>query len=198
MKLLKEFHSTHPLLPGMDMEELRGKLVYDLSLKLFRGVIEPLMGQKVIAKEENLLRLTEHRIQLGGQEKDLMERLKKLLGEQPLTPPDLKDIEKKLGVSRARLNEVLRLLERDHSVIRVATDLYYLSSAIDELRAILKKFLSENGDMTAASFRDLTGSSRKYTIPVLEYFDREGLTIRVGDVRRLKSSSPAQKQASPH
>jgi selenocysteine-specific elongation factor len=50
--------------------------------------------------------------------------------------------------------------------------------------------------MTAASFRDLIGSSRKYTIPLLEYFDREGLTIRIGDVRRLKAAA-AEKQAAP-
>ena len=76
-------------------------------------------------------------------------------------------------------------------MIRVATDLYYLPSTVDQVRDVLKKFLSEKGEITAASFRDLIGSSRKYTIPLLEYFDREGLTIRIGDVRRLKSSSAA-------
>lgn len=195
--ILKDFHGSHPLLPGMDMEELRGKLIYDLSPKVFRGVVETFISDKTIAKEENLLRLAEHRVQLGGQEKNLIERIKKILGEQPLTPPDLKDIEKQLGVNRSKLTEVVRLLERDRSVVRVATDLYYLSSAIDQVRAILKKFLSEKREMTAASFRDLIGSSRKYTIPLLEYFDREGLTIRIGDVRRLKAGAAAEKQTSP-
>jgi selenocysteine-specific elongation factor len=75
----------------------------------------------------------------------------------------------------------------------VATDLYYLSSTVDEVRAILKKFIDERGEIAAASFRDLIGSSRKYTIPLLEYFDREGTTIRIGDIRRLKSSASAAK-----
>jgi selenocysteine-specific elongation factor len=105
----------------------------------------------------------------------------------------LKDIEKQLGVNRNKLTEVIRLLERDRSVIRVATDLYYLSSTVDQIRAVLKKFLSDKGEITAGSFRDLIGSSRKYTIPLLEYFDREGLTIRIGDVRRLKSSPAGGK-----
>jgi selenocysteine-specific elongation factor len=52
--------------------------------------------------------------------------------------------------------------------------------------------------MTAASFRDLIGSSRKYTIPLLEYFDRDGLTIRIGDIRRLKSPPSTDKQSSRH
>ena len=190
---LKEFHKTHALVPGMDMEELRGKLPYTLSAKTFRTVVDTLLAEKTIGKEENLLRTAEHRVQLGGQEKSLMDRIKKILGEQPMSPPDLKDVEKQLGVNRNKLAEVIRLLERDRSVVRVATDLYYLSSTVDQIRAVLKKFLAEKGEITAGSFRDLIGSSRKYTIPLLEYFDREGLTIRIGDIRRLKSSPASAK-----
>jgi selenocysteine-specific elongation factor len=116
-----------------------------------------------------------------------MDKIKKILGEQPLAPPDLKDIEKQAGVPRNRLSEVIRLLEREGSVVRVTSDMYFLASSIEELRVILRKYLTEKGEMTAASFRDLIGSSRKYTIPLLEYFDRDGLTIRIGDTRRLKS-----------
>ena len=193
LALLQEFHRTHPLVPGMDMEELRGKLPYALSAKIFRAIVDTLLADKTIAKEESLLRTAQHRVQLGSQEKSLMERIKKILGEQPMGPPDLKEIEKQLAVNRNKLTEVIRLLERDGSVIRVAMDLYYLPNTIDQVRAILKKFLSEKGEITAASFRDLIGSSRKYTIPLLEYFDREGLTIRIGDIRRLKSSPAAGK-----
>jgi selenocysteine-specific elongation factor len=116
-----------------------------------------------------------------------MEKIKKLLGEQPLAPPDLKEIERHAGVPRNRLNEVIRLLEREGAVIRVTSDMYFLAGSIDQLRQTLTRYLSEKGEMTAASFRDLIGSSRKYTIPLLEFFDRDGLTIRIGDIRRLKS-----------
>ncbi|HEX7232177.1 MAG TPA: SelB C-terminal domain-containing protein, partial [Candidatus Binatia bacterium] len=194
LKLLKGFHSTHPLVPGMDMEELRGKLRYELTPKVFRAVIELLLAEKLIAREENLLRVATHRVQLGGQEKILMEKIKQILGSQPLAPPDIRDLEKQAGVSRQRLIEVLRLLERDGSVVRVTTDMYFLASSIEQLRSLLKKHLMENGEMSAATFRDLINSSRKYTIPLLEYFDRDGLTIRIGDVRRLKSS-PAPDRA---
>ena len=190
---LEEFHKTHPLVPGMDMEELRGTLPYTLSAKIFRAIVDTLLAEKTIAKEENLLRTAQHRVQLGSQEKSLMERIKKILGDQPMAPPDLKEIEKQLAVNRNKLTEVIRLLERDGSVIRVATDLYYLPSTVDQVRTVLKKFLSEKGEIAAASFRDLIGSSRKYTIPLLEYFDREGLTIRIGDIRRLKSSTSGGK-----
>ena len=193
LRLLKAFHSTHALVPGMDMEELRGKLRWELAPKAFRAVIELFLGEKIIGREENLLRLATHRVQLGGQEKVLMDKIKQILGIQPLAPPDLKELEKQAGVSRQRLTEVIRLLERDGSVVRVTTDMYFLASSIEQLRATLKNYLTDKGEMTAASFRDLINSSRKYTIPLLEYFDRDGLTIRIGDVRRLKSSPPADR-----
>jgi selenocysteine-specific elongation factor len=183
---LKVFHAGHALVPGMDMEELRGKLGFELP-KLFRLVVDALIHDKLIAREENLVRLTSHQVKLGGQEKLLMEKIEKLLAAQPLAPPDLKEIEKQAGVPRQRLNEVIRLLERDGSVVRVTSEMYFLSSAIDQLKATLRNFLAEKGEMPASAFRDLIGSSRKYTIPLLEFFDRDGLTIRVGDVRRLKS-----------
>ena len=193
LRLLKAFHSTHALVPGMDMEEFRGKLRWELAPKVFRAVIELFLGEKIIGREENLLRLATHRVQLGGQEKVLMDKIKQILGAQPLAPPDLKELEKQAGVSRQRLTEVIRLLERDGSVVRVTTDMYFLASSIEQLRATLKNYLTDKGEMTAASFRDLINSSRKYTIPLLEYFDRDGLTIRIGDVRRLKSSPPADR-----
>ena len=191
LELLKAFHADHPLIPGMDMEELRGKLVYALSPKIFRLITETLINEKLIAREENLLRLASHRLQLGGQEKTLMDKIKKLLGEQPLAPPDLKEIEKQAGVPRNRLNEVIRLLEREGAVVRITTDMYFLTSSVEQLRQTLRRYLTDKGEMTAASFRDLIGSSRKYTIPLLEFFDRDGLTIRIGDIRRLKSPPPS-------
>jgi selenocysteine-specific elongation factor len=193
LKWLKDFHAGHLLLPGMDMEELRGKLAYELSPKIFRVVIDLFINEKLIAKEENLLRLASHKVQLGGQETTLMDKIKKILGDQPLAPPDLKEIERQAAVPRNRLSEVLRLLEREGSVVRITTDMYFLASSIEQLRATLVKFLTEKGEMNAAAFRDLIGSSRKYTIPLLEYFDRAGVTIRIGDFRKLKAPTGAAK-----
>jgi selenocysteine-specific elongation factor len=193
LKALKDFHGRQPLVPGMDMEQLRSKLPFELSPKIFRVVVETLTGEKAIAKEENFLRLWEHRIQLGGQDKSLMEKIKRILGEQPMAPPDLKDIEKQLGIGRNKLTEIIRLMERDGSVVRVSTDLYFLANCVDRVKAMLHQNLIEKGEITAAGFRDLLGSSRKYTIALLEYFDREGTTVRVGDIRRLKAKPVAGK-----
>jgi selenocysteine-specific elongation factor len=191
---LKDFHGSHPLAAGMDMEELRSKLPYVISPRLFRAIVEILTREKVVAREGNLLRLPQHRIHLGGVEKLLMERIQKALSNSPLAPPDLKQLEKDLNIGREKLAEVIRIMERNRSVVRVATDLYYLPDCVDKVRAVLYKHFSDNSEITAATFRDLLGSSRKYTIALLEHFDREGITVRIGDIRRLKSPPSAGKQ----
>ncbi|HUF41815.1 MAG TPA: selenocysteine-specific translation elongation factor [Verrucomicrobiae bacterium] len=195
---LKDFHAAHPLVPGMDMEEMRGKLAYELTPKFFRGVVDLLTQEKTLSREENLVRLTSYQVKLSGAEKILMDKLRKILGAEPLAPPDLKEIEKQAGVTRNRLNELLRILEREGSVVRVTAEMYFLTSAIDRLRTMLIKYLIDKGEMPASAFRDLIGSSRKYTIPLLEYFDRDGLTVRIGDLRRLKTPAPPAKQGTDH
>ncbi len=195
---LKDFHAAHPLVPGMDMEEMRGKLAYELTPKFFRVVVDLLTQEKTLSREENLVRLTSYQVKLSGAEKILMDKIRKILGAEPLAPPDLKEIEKQAGVTRNRLNELLRILEREGSVVRVTAEMYFLTSAIDRLRTMLIKYLIDKGEMPASAFRDLIGSSRKYTIPLLEYFDRDGLTVRIGDLRRLKTPAPPAKQGTDH
>jgi selenocysteine-specific elongation factor len=184
---LKQYHAAHPLAPGMDMEELRAKLPFVVNPRLFRAVVELLAAEKNLKREGNLVSLQNHRVRLGANEQTLTDKIRRLLGETPLAPPDVRQVEKELGADRAKLGEILRVMEREKSLVRVATDLYYLTDSVDNVRSLLYKYLSENGEITAAGFRDLLGSSRKYTIALLEYFDREGTTVRIGDSRRLKS-----------
>ncbi len=187
LKALREFHASHPLTPGMDMEELRAKLPFNIPTRVFRLLLETFETEKVIVRDGNFLRLPEHRINLSDKEKALTEKINAILAKSPMAPPELKQIEKVLGMGRAKLMEVIRVMEREKSIVRVATDLYYLPECVDKVRGLLYKYLSDNNEITAANFRDLLGSSRKYTIALLEHFDREGITLRVGDARRLKS-----------
>jgi selenocysteine-specific elongation factor len=112
--------------------------------------------------------------------------VRKLLSAQPLSPPDVKQLERELELAPVRLTEILRVMEREGVIVKIATDLYFLAEAVETVRAAVRRHLTAHGSMTAATFRDLFGTSRKYAIPLLESFDREGLTLRVGDARRLK------------
>jgi selenocysteine-specific elongation factor len=184
---LGDFHASHPLAPGMEMEAARDKLPSQIPSRLFRAFVERLETTKTVARDGSLLRLPGHTVRLRDDEQQLAERVRTLLGHTPLAPPDLKEVEREVGVARAKLTEVIRVMEREHSIVRVSGDLYFLAEGIDTVKTGLYKHLTEKNDITPAAFRELFGTSRKYTIPLLEYFDREGITVRVGDARRLKS-----------
>ena len=190
LSALQEFHASHPLAPGMDMEELRVNLPYDIAAKLFRDLIELLGSEGVLARDGSFVRLPEHRVQMNAEEQSLSSQVQAILARNPGSPPDLKQIEKEVSPARGKLPEVIRVMEREGTVVRVASDLLFLRSYVDKIKADLYKYLSAHGEITAATFRDLIGSTRKYTIGLLEYFDRTGITTRVGDVRRLRSASP--------
>lgn len=84
---------------------------------------------------------------------------------------------------------MFRLLQDQGVLVRVKDDMYYLTSALSEIKSRILGFFEDKQEMSAPDFKDLTGLSRKYLIPVLEYFDKEKLTVRVGDVRHLRKRS---------
>jgi hypothetical protein len=85
-----------------------------------------------------------------------------------------------------KLTEILGAMERYGTIVRVSPDLYFLRASVDRVREDLTGWLSAKGATTAAEFRDHFKTSRKYAIPLLEYFDREGVTLRRGDLRQLR------------
>lgn len=186
---LRAFHRDHPLSPGMEMEEVRDRLTGQPSPRLFRAIVETLEAEHAVARDGSLLRAPDHVVRLRDDEQSIADRIKALLAQTPLMPPDVKQIERELGIARPKLGEVLRVLERERAVVRVAPDLYFLGDSVDRVKNGLRRHLSERSDITPSTFRDLFGTTRKYAIPLLEYLDREGVTVRVGDTRRLKHAS---------
>jgi selenocysteine-specific elongation factor len=188
---LREFHATHPLALGADMEELRAGLPSRIPPRLFRGFVDQLEHEHVIAREGSLLRLPGHRIALPDQEQRTLARITALLEVNPLSPPTLSHIEHETGIGRATLIGCLRLLERAGTVRQVNKDLYFAQRSIEDVVRTLRGELSGGDEITPAMFRDRFNTSRKYAIPLLEYLDREGVTVRVGDARRLRTSRPS-------
>jgi selenocysteine-specific elongation factor len=180
------FHQQSPLTRGMEMESLRSQLSFSFSPKIFRAVTDKLTAEGVAVREESTLRLPSHRVTLRGGEQETAARLEQLLQEGGFTPPEVKELEGKLGVPRKLLVDLLNVLESRGMVVKVTTDLYLSSPVLEKAKTTLIDHLSVQPEISAATFRDLLGVSRKVAIPLLEYFDRTGVTLRVGDVRKLR------------
>lgn len=183
---LRSYHESHPVATGMGMEETRATLPWNVTPRLFRHLIEQLDSERVLVREEHYLRLPKHRIKIGAKDQVLIERIAAVLDAGRLEPTDLNGIEAQTSSPRGKLIEVLAIMERQGKVVRVATDIFALRSTLDELIRMVREFLAHTAVMTPATFRDLIHTSRKYAIPLLEYLDRSGVTIRVGEGRVLK------------
>src|SRR5690349_11875075 len=111
----------------MDMEEVRAKLRCPVTPRLVRVVVEMFEAEQSVKREGNLLSRPSHRVRLAATEQTLTDKIKRLLGANPLAPPDLQQVERELGAARGKLGEIVRVMEREKAIVRVASDLYYLS-----------------------------------------------------------------------
>src|SRR5262249_45150322 len=179
-------HRAEPLAPGLEMESLRRRLPWAVTPRVFRWGIERLVGAGRLVREEQVVRLPSHRVSLDAAARERAARLEGLLADGGLMPPDLRQLGERTGLSARELLEVLTVLDREGRVVRIASDLFYAKGAADEARARLEAHCRTHGETPAAAFRDAIGASRKFAIAFLDWTDRTGVTLRVGDARRLR------------
>jgi selenocysteine-specific elongation factor len=183
---LADYHKANPLKPGMSKEELKTKFPPLLTSKLFNLTLNQMVKEKEIAQEENIIRLASHAVSLGGKQADVKDKMLKTYLNAALQPPYFKELAKSLDADVKRSWEVLMHLVNEGIIVKVKEDLYFHSEAINTLRKRLVQFLEAQGEITTPQFKEMTGVSRKYVIPLAEYFDSTNVTLRVGDVRKLR------------
>ncbi|OQX02447.1 MAG: selenocysteine-specific translation elongation factor [Desulfobacteraceae bacterium IS3] len=183
---LDAYHKANPLKPGMSREELRSKFPSEMSTKLFTLILNQLIKDKEIVLEEDTVRLAAYTVSLQADQADVREKILDAYIKGGLTPPYFKELDKTLGIDSAQAYDVLMLLTDEGKIIKVKEDLYFHADAVNNLKEKTVAFLTANEDMSAPQFKDIAGVSRKFLIPLLEYFDSKHLTIRVGDIRKLR------------
>jgi selenocysteine-specific elongation factor len=189
---LATHHKTEPLSPGLEMEAMRTRMPYEIGARAFRPIIDRISREANIVREESIVRLKNHRVQLGGDAGILGASIETALTRAHFQPPDLRQLAESLKIPAAdlpRLRTVLAAMERENRVVKIATDLYFSRPATDAAKNKLLDYLQTHNEITAATFRDLLNASRKFAIALLDHFDHTGLTTRVGDTRRLRSTN---------
>jgi selenocysteine-specific elongation factor len=187
---LAKHHADEPLSPGLEMEDLRTRLPYEVGARNYRALADRLARETDIVREESTLRLKTHRVKLGESNGKLVARIEEELRRGGFQPPELKQLAEALQLPSgevAKLRSVLSALEREGKVVKIATDLYFARAPFDAARAHLTGYLKTHPEITAAAYRDLLGASRKFAIALLDYFDHSGVTTRVGDARKLRA-----------
>ena len=185
--VLTTYHRENPLKTGLPKEELRSLLHRRLDPRLLQFLLTDLQKKGEITQDQALIRLSDHKVSLKEDEKNLRRELEDFYKQADLAPPTIKEVMAEFSRYRQDLiKEVLAIMVRDEALTKATEDLYFYKPAMESLKEKLVALLVQEGEIDTPGFKDMTGLSRKFSIPLLEYFDKTKVTIRVGDKRILR------------
>ena len=186
---LERFHAANPLVAGLPKEDLRAKLADGgrsqtlPSPTLLNALLQSLIVQGKIDLQGEMVRLGGRTIQLSAEETGARDQIAAAFEKAGLAVPTAREVLATLRLDRTRSEKLLRILLKDNVLVKVTEDLIFHRSALRDLREILARRKTQNNRLGVTEFKELTGLSRKYAIPLLEYLDRERVTRREGDER---------------
>jgi selenocysteine-specific elongation factor len=178
---LKNFHDQNPLVAGVSKEELRERV--GLEPDVFVGVLTKAAEQKKIESSGEIVRLAGHGVVMKDEEAESKKTIEQAFAVAGLRVPSLREVLAGLKVDKLRAQKIVTLLLRDKVLVKISEELVFHQGALTDLRQKVTALKSTTPKIDVARFKDMTGVSRKYAIPLLEYLDRERVTRRVGDER---------------
>lgn len=188
---IENFHRREPLARGILRETLRDKTGAQIAPEIFRSVLTNLENEKRIRAEKDVVKLASHNLELSADEKFLRERLEIVYRTARLEVPKLEDAlseaVKNTKATRETARKVFQLLLDSGEIVKITDEFYFRKAEIDDLIGKIKNHAARSSDrlIDVAKFKDIAAISRKYAIPLLEYFDRERITRRAGGKRLI-------------
>jgi selenocysteine-specific elongation factor len=186
LEKLQDYHAAHPLKEGMPTQELKSKFRYIKDPKFFNILFSRLEKENAVVQDRNLVKLAGFQVALQVDQHQVREDILGIYRSAGLTPPFFRTVCQDLALDPKTAKDVLQMLIDEKQIIKTKDDLFFDAQAMARLEQTLVEFLKKNESITTPEFKDMTGISRKYVIPLIEYFDSIHLTIRVGDTRQLR------------
>lgn len=183
---LAAYLASHPLKEGIPKEELKTRLPRRSDPRFFTPLLTALERDGMVMPDREIVKPAGQAVRPSGTGNGLEGKIAAFIAEKGIEPPTVKEITERFRCDEKGVRDTLGLLTRNGQVMRISGDLFYGAEALAGLREKLVAGLREKGEITPPEYRDLTGLSRKFLIPLLEHFDNEKVTIRVGDKRVLR------------
>lgn len=193
---LGEWHRQQPEQPGIEARALRMRTGLPVLRKTFDLLIQALIEEKAIAREGSVLRLVTHHAGVSPQEAGLWLQVEALFEGAPLQPLGIADIAGTLRIPETRLRGCLRNWSSAGRIYALEKDVYLLRSAVLHFARIARCMAEADGDgrITLAEYRDAIQMGRRYAVKLLEFFDRIGFTLRVGDAHKIRRDAALLKE----
>lgn len=190
LESLAQYHKENPLQTGIVKEELRSGLGIKIDEKVFNWCLNDLIKKDSVAQEESLVRLAGHEVALKADEEELQRDLMTWYSSKGTSTPTIRETMDHFDeYPESLVKEVINLQLREGNLVKISETLYYAQDVIDNLQNMLVDYINKEGEIDAPGMKNLTGLTRKFSIPVLEYFDRIKLTMRIEDKRILRKTS---------
>jgi selenocysteine-specific elongation factor len=190
---LREFHQQFPMRSGLSKEELRTKLPPEVDVKLFQILIHDLIQSKEIILEKDKLRLPGHQIS-SIDEKGLINRVETSVLKGGLQPPSPKELSEEWSENEEEVRAIFEHLVHKEVLVKIKREMYFHRIPFENLREELVTYLKSRQEITTPQFKEMTNASRKYVIPLIEYFDQIKLTLRLGEKRILRRIFPGSNK----
>ena len=181
---VEKFHRENPLVPGIAREELRGILGKRVRAETFQTAISELVRQGKIVAQGDLIKKPGTEVTLTAEETRAKKQITEAFLKAGLTVPTAKEVLSQLSIENRNAEKILQILLREKVLVRVSPELIFHADALQGLTGLLQNYKKTKGERIGVpAFKDLTGITRKYAIPLLEFLDRQRLTRRAGDER---------------
>jgi selenocysteine-specific elongation factor len=183
---LGEYHKREPMRQGLSRAELLSGFGRVMHPKLVHFLVERLVKAGQLVLEGDTLRLPGHVVSLASDQSGLRALMESAYVQAGLMPPTTKAFLEENGLAAKDVAQMYRLLMEEGVLIKVSEEFYYSKAAMDDIIGRVRGFFDSHQEMGPQDFRDLTDLTRKFAIPVLEYLDKEKITMRIGDKRQIR------------
>ncbi len=187
LNIVGDFHRDKPESPGLIAEQLLE--TSELRKDVFEGILNLMKAQGRLVERKNRLALPDHREKFSDAEQQLLEKVESLFKTRPFRPPKLDEITKEVAAKPQDVQKALKILTEQEQLVKVDKDLLFHREAVERARELLTNYIKKEGGLESVKFKYLLDTTRKFAIPLLDYFDRIGVTRRVGYTRHLKPRS---------
>jgi selenocysteine-specific elongation factor len=185
--LLEAFHADNPLRAGISREELRSR-AGNAQERVFAQLLTSLEAEGVVRSEKDQVRLASHAIRLTPEQQRVVSGLDAEFVRAGAAPPSPEEALTRLGVKGTDRHELFQLLVAERRLVRVKESLYFHAEALEAIQDKLVTYLRQKKELGPAEMKDLLGVTRKYAIPLMEYFDGQRITVRQGERRVLRGA----------
>lgn len=183
---IEQFHQQNPQSPGITRDRLEQTISGSGTDTLLNRIVSELKAQGRIAETNQRLALPHHQMAVPPELREPLEEIEKAFRSTPFAPPSTSGLSQSLQIPSAQLNPMIQLLIEQGRLVPVSDTILFHTDAIERGRQTLIEFLQKEKKLESVKFKYLIDTTRKFALPLLDYYDRIGLTRRVGYTRFLQ------------